>query len=128
MSTTAPASAPTDVTLTRLNSTSIEVSWTPLSLVDARGLITGYLISHETASIRDKRDSIEVSSTTSSYTITDLTPGTVYGVTVACITEAGVGPVSDVTYEPGTYNHDCIWLKVFILFKNDEHVMHALCV
>ena len=108
----APALAPTDVTLVRLTSTSIEVSWTPLSLVDARGLITGYLISYETASIHDKRNSIEVSSTTSSYIITDLTVDGVYGVTVACITEAGVGPVSDVAYEPGMYNIPCArWWK-----------------
>ena len=114
----APALAPTDVTLVRLTSTSIEVSWTPLSLVDARGLITGYLISYETASIHDKRNSIEVSSTTSSYIITDLIVDRVYGVTVACITEAGVGPVSDVAYEPGMYNIPCATAQVVEKFVN----------
>lgn len=114
---TAPALAPTDVAVKRLNSTSTKVSWTPLSLVDAQGFIAGYLLSYETTtSTRNRRASVEVSSDTSLYIITGLmAESKVYGVTVACITEAGVGPVSAAISEPGVPPyHVCVEIECFI--------------
>ena len=71
-----------------------------LSLEDARGIIVGYFISYQTV------DSRTVSNTTTSYNmssvvISGLRVGEKYGVTIACETEAGAGPASDIVYEPG---------------------------
>ena len=99
---TAPSSAPSDVVVTRVNTTSINVTWTPLTLTEARGIITGYILNYVVAtSTRSKRVSLEASGDVSSHVITRLVVGQVYGVSVACKTEAGSGPASDFAYEPG---------------------------
>ena len=64
----------------------------------------GYFISYRTV------DSRTVSNTTTSYNISSvvisgLRVGEKYGVTVACETEAGAGPASDIVYEPGKNIH-----------------------
>ena len=91
---------PRNVTVTRINSTAIRVTWMKLSLEDARGIIVGYFISYRTV------DSRTVSNTTTSYNVSSvvisgLRVGEKYGVTIACETEAGAGPASDIVYEPG---------------------------
>lgn len=95
-----PSVPPRNITVTRINSTAIRVTWMKLSLEDARGIIVGYFISYQTV------DSRTVSNTTTSYNVSSvvisgLRVGEKYGVTVACETEAGAGPASDIVYEPG---------------------------
>lgn len=90
----------------RLSNTAISVSWTPLSLTEARGIITGYSITYEPARSLGKRSSQEQRTVIAgpdqrSYVIGDLEDGTVYCVSVAVMTEAGVGPASDSVYEDG---------------------------
>ena len=95
-----PSVSPRNVTVTRINSTAIRVTWMKLSLEDARGIIVGYFISYQTV------DSRTVSNTTTSYNVSSvvisgLKTGEKYGVTVACETKVGAGPASDIVYEPG---------------------------
>ena len=92
--------------VSRINSTAIYVSWTPLNLTEARGIITGYSITYEPATRLEKRSTQEQRTVMAgpdqqSYIIGNLEDGTVYGVSVAVMTEAGVGPVSDTVYEDG---------------------------
>ena len=97
---TVPSSAPSDVVVTRVNTTSINVTWTPLTLTEARGVITGYVLNYVVAtSTRSKRALLEVSHDMSSYVITRLLTDKAYGVSVACKTEVGTGPFSNVMYE-----------------------------
>ena len=82
--------------------TSIDVSWTPLTLREARGFITGYVVSYSTGSGRRRQDEEETLDDASSATITGLDPGTDYSVTVAGRTSAGVGPASEPMHAEGT--------------------------
>ena len=98
----APDVRVSNVTLVRSHDgTSIDVSWTPLTLIEARGFITGYVVSYSTGSGR-RQQADDVSIDASSATITELDPGTGYSVTVAGRTSAGVGPASEPMHAEGT--------------------------
>lgn len=98
--------APSNVAVRRVSSTAIEVSWTPLNLTEAQGIISGYFITYGPATSIEKRSAQEQRTLIAgpdqqSYVIEDLEVGTLYSVTVAVVTEAGVGPICDAVYEEG---------------------------
>ena len=80
----------------RLNGTAMNVSWTPLNLVEARGFIQSYIITYQQASnvTRRKRQmqTQEVDGSASSAIVGGLQPGVAYEVTVSGMTtENGPG-------------------------------------
>lgn len=97
-----PSVAPSGVSLIRLNSTTLRVSWQQLSLDDARGFITNYTVTYmASGGSRRQLTMVTVSADESSAIIPGLPPSVRYGVSVRAWTSAGPGPMSDVVYEGG---------------------------
>ena len=94
----APNVAPRDLTVDRLSGTTMNVSWVPLTIVEARGFILNYLIEYSEvgSSRRRKRQTtgslVEVPASQSSVLINDLTPGVSYNVGVTAANSAGSSP------------------------------------
>ena len=76
----------------------MNVSWIPLTIVEARGFILNYLIEYSEvgSSRRRKRQTtgspVEVPASQSSVVISDLTPGVSYNVGVTATNSAGSSP------------------------------------
>ena len=90
---------PRDVVVKRVNATHMEVRWTALSPVEARGHITHYTISYWPASNSEPVMSITVHNTTStSYRVLigGLLPGEGYVVEVSASTAVGEGGKTEV--------------------------------
>ena len=84
----------------RVNATHMEVRWTALSPVEARGHITHYTISYWPASNSEPVTSITVHNTTStSYEVLigGLLSGEAYVVEVSASTAAGDGNTTEIT-------------------------------
>ena len=94
---TAPSIAPFNVMAQRLNGTSMNVSWSSLTLVEARGILH-YRITYHPAN-GGGTSSVDVDGNNNFIIITDLSPGVEYIVTVLAYNqEDGVeltGPASD---------------------------------
>ena len=86
--TSAPSIAPGNVEVIRLNGTAMNVSWVPLNLVEARGIIRDYIIMYQPTGSRRKRQMQTVQADgNSSYAIVGgLQPGVAYEVTVSGLT------------------------------------------
>ena len=95
----APA-AVRNVNVMRINNTAVSVSWTPLTLTEARGMLTGYVITLSPVSLSRKIHASETVTRTilpseSSVTIGGLDPTQQYIVTVAGSTSVGNGAMSN---------------------------------
>ena len=93
---TVPVSHPRDITVTRVSPTSANVSWTPLTLSEARGFITEYNITYW----REGSDSangmtIRVAGNESSVIINYLDADLNYFFTVSVGTVEGASNVSE---------------------------------
>ena len=82
-----PETAPHNVTVNRLNGTTMNVSWVPLNLVEARGFIQIYVITYEPASGGNRRkrqlQEAQADASASSSIVGGLRPGVPYDVTVS---------------------------------------------
>ena len=83
---------PQNVVVARLDSTTIAVSWTKLTLVELKGLAS-YVITYNvvipTRKKQEFRGMTNVSWTESSVFLSNLQPGAQYDVTVSIVTSAG---------------------------------------
>ena len=72
----------------RLNASAMNVSWVPLNLVEARGIVQGYIITYQQASSRRKRQMqmVQVDGSASYAIVGELQPGVAYEVTVSGMT------------------------------------------
>ena len=99
-------SAVQNVMATRINNTAIQVSWSPLTLAQARGFLTGFTITLTPTPISRKRQTNDVVTamaepTDTSIVVTGLNPTLQYSVNVAGNTSSGGGePSQPVTPEP----------------------------
>ena len=102
-----PSAGPTIASAVRTSDTSADVTWTPLSLAVARGVVTSYSVKYrsmtsqsEDCSASDASSWTAMPSTTSatSLIIVGLNPSRGYCVAVAATTSAGTGPYGT----PGT--------------------------
>ena len=95
-----------NVMATRINNTAIRVSWSPLTLPQARGFLTGYTITITPTPISRKRQNngaviAMAGPTDTSIVVTGLNPTLQYSVTVAGGTSVGIGETGPpVTPEP----------------------------
>ena len=109
--TTAPPS-PSGMNVTRINDTTIRVSWRPLSLVEARGHITYRVMVTPTTGSRRRRQATqgervctvgrecEVPANESSVIVVGLDRDTSYSVTVMAVNSEGeTGPTSVIRSE-----------------------------
>ena len=78
----------------RVNATHMIVSWTALSLVEARGHIIYYTVNYWPASYSELVISFIVPNTTTRVEISDLLSGETYIVQVSASTSVGEGIVS----------------------------------
>ena len=101
---TAPSVAP-DLTVVWTSLTDLEVSWVPLTLEQARGFITSYVISYSSDTSRRKRqDGREtVAGDQSSVTLAGLDSDLKYSVSVAAVTAAGEGVASEPISAPSMF-------------------------
>ena len=90
---TAPSAAPTNVSVSVMSSTALNVQWGPVPCIEQNGDITGYTVrvleSGEMERVEDVVDVNEV-------TISELTPSTTYSIQVAAVNSKGTGPYSDL--------------------------------
>ncbi len=95
----APSVALTNIAASRTSPTTIIVSWKPLTLSEARGFITFYIIEYYPFIIENKRQSLDimrmnVSALLSSTTIGGLEENLDYMIQVSASTSAGSGVTS----------------------------------
>ena len=113
----APGAPPETVNVIEIFPDSFEISWSPLSVQDHNGEITGYNV---TVTATNTGESFTVFSETNSTTVKSLTPFTTYTYAVAAATIAGIGPYSIastvVTGEAGTYVYCEFPVIVLILY------------
>ena len=95
-----PSVPPSGVRVERLTSTAMNVSWTLLTLEEARGFVTSYTVSYREGEGAGKRHVVEPESVVpggeqSSVVIGGLDPGSSYLVSVSASTSAGTGVMSE---------------------------------
>ncbi len=94
---TAPNVTVMDVVVERTSSTTMDVSWRPLTLSEARGFVTFYSIAYTPTPNSRRRQASQdtmytnASADSSSVTIQGLDGDLAYSVTVAAGTKAGIG-------------------------------------
>ena len=98
---TAPNVAVENVVVDRTSPTTMDVSWRPLTLSEARGFVTFYSIAYTPTPNSRRRQApqdtmhVNASADSSSVTVVGLDGDLAYSVTVSASTSAGMGPQSD---------------------------------
>ena len=93
-----PSVSPSGVRVERLSSTAMNVSWTLLTLEEARGFVTSYTVSYrkdEGVAKRTTESVVVPGGEQSSVVIGGLDPGSSYLVSVSASTSAGSGEMSE---------------------------------
>ena len=100
---TAPISAPLMLSVVNKTSTSISVSWSPLSCCNSSGEVPLYVLSISTNDKEVYNDTTE--DYTYYYLFEDLLPRTEYRISVSAVNSAGLGPWSEIKVQTnGTYD------------------------
>ena len=91
--------APNNVSATRLNGTHINVTWEPIPLSQAQGIIQSYNIILQVTNNRKKRQVIrhQIPANRSSAIIGGLNPALSYSVLVGATTKEGLGTLGHLT-------------------------------
>ena len=107
---TAPTGPPASV-MTTSTPNSITVQWGPVDCADRNGDITGYSVRYGVGSGSTQTMPISGGDMTE-YIISDLTPSTVYTVSVAAVNTAGTGVYSDekVQRTAGEHFPHCLFI------------------
>ena len=100
---TVPETAPEVTSVVRVNDTHMNVSWMALSLREARGFITGYIVRYEASNqLRKREANIEMAGQNDTFkVIGGLYFKSEYRVTVSGLTVAGEGIQSRETVMNG---------------------------
>ena len=101
-----PTKSPENVVFNQLNSTALNITWTPLTLFEARGFPEYRVVLTTDTDSRRKRQSNSVSTiTTNSFAIfTDLNENTDYSVVVGVRTGVSMGNVTSGFLESSPIN------------------------
>ena len=122
---TAPSAAPSDVSGSPVNHTTITVQWGPVNCVHRNGEITGYSVQNgEMGSESTQIMRVSGNSSGGMATISGLSPATMYTVVVAAENSAGTGDYSD-PLSVDTPDSECT--EPDILFCYDYN-MHFFCI
>ena len=118
-----PTSAPKDVKVDRIHPTVMVVSWTPLTLSEARGFITSYTVFYSPQVSRRKRQEPNTMQKTVSGDVsrTTIDSNTSYGVQVSANTKTGTSALSEVILAPvppNTGNVTIITVVYFLSFHS----------
>lgn len=114
------------ISVNEVYSDSVKVSWSPPLPEYQNGEITGYNI---TVTATNSGTAFTIFTATNSTVVRSLTPFTTYTLSVAAVTNAGIGPYSTastvVTREAGMLNYMklfiCITLAWYILYISSSH-------
>ena len=105
----------------RIHPTVIVVSWSPLTLSEARGFVTSYTVFYSPqVSITKQQEPHTIQKTVSGdvngTTIHDLDQNTVYDVQMSVSTKAGASPLSEVISAPvpSTGMYDIITIFLYL--------------
>ena len=94
--------SPTKVVIERVNGSHMIVSWTGLTLVEARGHITHYTVYYWSASNRAQVFNVTVAHNITRVVVSNLLPGVTYLVEIAASTSVGEGNTSvTIQVQPG---------------------------
>ena len=84
-----------DVSVDRTSDTSITVRWTRLTIVEARGVITGFIIEYKPTDDKKRQtQQVDVGPDESVVIITNLDPSVAYSVTVYAVSGGGQSAAS----------------------------------
>ena len=110
----APNLAPKNVDVSRLNVSHMNITWVKLTLEEARGFITGYIVSYDTLESRRRKEAVvEIIHPEGSYkVIGGLGFTTSYSVTVSASTTAGQG----ISSRPIMANGNKFTLSCMVLY------------
>ena len=86
-----PSGSPRNFIATAASSRSASISWNPPHLDEQNGVIVNYLIN---VTVVGSGQTFQLSSTTTSLTVSTLLPYRTYLCIIAAVTSAGVGPYS----------------------------------
>ena len=90
-----------DVSVDRTSDTSMTVRWTRLTIVEARGVITGYIIEYKpTDSKKRQTQQVEAGPDESVVVIQNLNPSVAYSVTVYAVSGGGQSTASNPVTVP----------------------------
>ena len=93
-----PSRPPNNITAHGTNSTSVVVKWSPISEIDVRGKLLGYLVQYREASTQESYNNISLQASASVAVIKGLKGFTLYRIQVAGFTSVGVGVQSRPQY------------------------------
>ena len=101
-----PSESPQDINITVYNSTSLNVTWNPPTILHQNGIITKYKLIYSTTSSEVSNTATrEVDGSRHSVLLVGLEKNTEYNITMSAGTSAGYGPYSNavlaVTDEDG---------------------------
>lgn len=99
--------------MVRINSTTLNVSWTPLTIVEAQGIILFYQLVYLPVGSTNRGFQINATANASYILIGGLQVGQQYGVSIAAVTKLGVGKVSDFVYEDGECHYFLLLTVMF---------------
>ena len=104
-----------------MNGTAMNVSWAPLNLVEARGIVRSYIITYQQASSRRKRQMqmVQVDGSASYAIVGGLQSGVTYEATISGVTtQAGPGEIEwSMELEVALVSHKILLthLRAFVL-------------
>ena len=96
-----PSRAPSNITFTNVGSTEVTVNWDPLPEQYVNGRLLGYKVHFQEAtyySVSSYKSSINVTTNSTSVTLTGLRPGQRYHTQISAFTSKGEGPRSYFFY------------------------------
>ena len=95
---TVPSKPPDNITAYSTSSTSIMITWSPISEKDATGKLLGYLVQYKKVWTQESYHNISLQATAVSAVIKGLKVFTLYRIQIAGFTSAGVGVQSRPQY------------------------------
>ena len=122
----APNTAPKQVRISRLNATHMNVSWAKLTLEEARGFITSYIVRYNVLEARRRKREVRVEVVDpdrSCKIIGGLGFTESYSITVSATTSAGEGIGSLAFTSQGKVNVSIRVLLVFVLSFSSSTIL-----
>ena len=111
-----PATSPTGLAASTINSTSIEITWEPVRLIDQNGIITQYEVEYVASMFSTIAQAQSTLPSLLMITLTGLEEYVQYSIRVRAYTAVGAGPFSQpvvaTTLEDGENPNECHYIII----------------